>query len=291
VIIPSYNSEILIGQCLERILNQTYPHECYEVLVVDNAATDNSAEIIKRFPVEYLYEAKPGPAAARNKGIREAKGDYLLFIDTDCLAERGLIEQHILTHLSFQKSDPLVKVVGGGIDGINRNYWAWCDHFCSWYLNHPKLAPRFEARHLPTANLSIERKILEKAGFFDEKMRFGEDSVFCKQVREHGYKLFFEPKARLSHINRTSFKYFMAHAREWARIGAYTPQETPHNQPIKIKSPVFEIIYSAYYFVYRFWELAYSWIASGELRFFLCLPGIILNKLYFGFWLLKSRYS
>ncbi len=289
VIIPSYNSEAFITQCLERILEQTYPRERYEVLVVDNAATDHSAEIIKSFPVKYLYEAQPGPAAARNAGIRAAKGDYLLFIDADCLAEQALIEEHVQTHLLMQKTEPLVKAVGGGIDGINRNYWAWCDHFCSWYLNHPKLPPRFEARHLPTANLSIEKSILEVTGLFDEKMRFGEDSVFCKELREHGYKLYFQPQARLAHLNRTSFRYFMAHAREWARIGAHTPQETIGKQPRQIKNPWLALLYSGYYFAYRFGELAYSWLLSGEWRFLLCLPGIILNKLYFGFSMLKSR--
>ncbi|NLN66441.1 MAG: glycosyltransferase [Clostridiaceae bacterium] len=290
VVIPSYNSKAYIFQCLECIFNQSYPRELYEVIVVDNASTDDSPSIIKSFPVQYLYEPKKGPSAARNTGIRHARGKYFLFIDTDCLAGKDLIKTHIEAHLSFMKKNPAVKIVGGGIDGLNKNYWAMCDNFCSWYLNHPRLEPRIENRHLPTANLSVDRCVFEKTGLFNEELRFGEDSMFCRQARENGYLIYFEPKAVVRHINRTSFKHFMSHAKEWSEVGKYSELETIDNKPVKINSPVLVVLYNIYYFFFRFVQLSYAWLSKGKLSFVLCLPGVLLNKIYFGFHMVKARY-
>lgn len=295
VIIPSYNSEDMIYQCLVRILDQSYPKDRYEVIVVDNASTDNSPGIIKTFPVKYVHEPRKGPSAARNTGIRQAEGEYLLFIDSDCVAEKNLIENHIQAHNEWREKDPAVKVVGGGIRGINKNYWAMCDDFCSWYHNHPELAPRLEDHHLPTANLSVDRRIFEKVGFFDETLRYGEDLIFCRNVIQNGYKIFFDPKAVLYHINRTSFGYFMKHAREWAQIGKYTEPENHKNKVIAIKIPVLVIFYNiiCYFsqFLKTFFELVVSWLPKGGFALVLCLPVIFINRVYFGYHVIKSRGS
>lgn len=295
VIIPSYNSEALISQCLEKILDQSYPQDHYEVIVVDNASTDKSPAIIKTFPVKYLHESRKGPSAARNAGIRQARGEYLLFIDSDCIAEKNLIRNHILAHLKWREKDPAVRVVGGGIRGINKNYWALCDNFCSWYQNHPDLEPRIEARHLPTANLSVDRRILEKVGCFDEALRYGEDLMFCQKVIESGYKIFFEPQAFLYHVNRTSFKHFMKHAREWAQIGKYTEPESHKNKTAAINESVWLTISKVLYYIKQFFtiffELAGSWLPSGGFAFIFCLPVIFINRVYFGYHVIKSRSS
>ena len=292
VIIPSYNSKDYIAQCLEKILDQSYPRDRYEVIVVDNGSTDNSPAIIQTYPVKFLTESRKGPSAARNTGIRHAAGEYILFIDTDCMAGKDLIQRHMDAQAYYRKQDPAVRVVGGGIAGINRNFWALCDNYCSWYMNHPKLKPRIEERqHLPTANLSVERTVFETTGLFDENMRFGEDSMFCKMVKQKGYKLYFEPKAVAGHINRTSFQGLMRHAKEWAEIGKYTGPETPQSKTLNLKNPLVLAIYNLYYFGYRFGEIAWSWLSVGDLGFLVCFPVVFVNKLYFGFHMAKSRYA
>lgn len=295
VIIPSFNSEDMISQCLEKILDQSYPKERYEVIVVDNASTDNSPAIIKTFPVKYLYEPQKGPSAARNAGISQAKGEYLLFIDSDCLAEKDLIENHILAHIRWKEKDPAVKVVGGGIRGINKNYWAMCDNFCSWYQNHPGLAPRLEDGHLPTANLSVDRGIFKEAGFFDETLLYGEDLMFCRKVIQRGYKIFFEPKAVIAHINRTSFRNFMKHAKEWAQIGKYTEPDNHKKMYLTIKNPALMVLYKTFYYFRQFfiifYELIASWFPKDGFALVLCLPMIFINRVYFGYHIIKSRSS
>lgn len=290
VVIPSYNSRACISQCLNKILDQSYPKTRYEVIVVDNGSNDDSPDIIKTFPVKYLSESRQGPAAARNTGIREAQGDYILLIDSDCMAEKDLIRFHVEAHLQFRDIDGTIKVVGGSIGGINKNYWAMCDDFCSWYLNHPKLKPRLEDSYLPTANLSVARAVFEKTGGFDEALRFGEDYMFCQKVTKSGYRIYFEPRAVLYHINRASFKHFMQHAREWAQFAKFTQPQTVSNETITLKNPLLVIFCSTYYFLLRFLQLCHSWLSAKRFTFWLCFPGIVANRLYFGFHILKSRY-
>ncbi|MEO0119589.1 MAG: glycosyltransferase family A protein, partial [candidate division WOR-3 bacterium] len=67
-IVPAYNAEKTIGKCIESILAQNIEKE---VIIVDNGSTDNTANIIKKYPVKYILETKKSPAAARNRGLKE----------------------------------------------------------------------------------------------------------------------------------------------------------------------------------------------------------------------------
>ena len=89
VIVPVYNQEKYIAQCINSLLNQDYPPEKQEIIVVDNNSEDNTPQILKVYRekgVKILEESKRGPAATRNKGIKESKGEIIAFIDADCEA-------------------------------------------------------------------------------------------------------------------------------------------------------------------------------------------------------------
>jgi glycosyltransferase involved in cell wall biosynthesis/peptidoglycan/xylan/chitin deacetylase (PgdA/CDA1 family)/SAM-dependent methyltransferase len=82
VIIPSYNHAHFLTEAIESILSQTYSH--YEIVVVDDGSTDNTAEVAGRYPgVRCVRQDNRGLAAARNTGIRKSSGDYLVFLDAD----------------------------------------------------------------------------------------------------------------------------------------------------------------------------------------------------------------
>jgi glycosyltransferase involved in cell wall biosynthesis/peptidoglycan/xylan/chitin deacetylase (PgdA/CDA1 family)/SAM-dependent methyltransferase len=94
VIIPSYNHAHFLTEAIESVLAQTYSH--YEIVVVDDGSTDNTAEVAGRYPgVRCVRQDNHGLAAARNTGIRKSSGDYLVFLDADdrllpCALEVGL---------------------------------------------------------------------------------------------------------------------------------------------------------------------------------------------------------
>ena len=95
VIVPVYNGAGTIDQTIESLLKQTYPHPRYEILVVNNASTDNTKDIVESFllgsggRVRCVYEEKKGISYARNSGIEQAQGEIIAFTDDDCVVDNG----------------------------------------------------------------------------------------------------------------------------------------------------------------------------------------------------------
>ncbi|MFP6582216.1 MAG: glycosyltransferase family A protein, partial [Candidatus Hydrogenedentota bacterium] len=91
IIIPAYNAEATLAECLEACLAQTYSVE--EVIVIDDGSTDNTATIAREYDVTYVPQDNAGPAVARNHGARVASGDVIALTDSDCIPEPNWIEQ------------------------------------------------------------------------------------------------------------------------------------------------------------------------------------------------------
>ena len=97
IIIPVYNVEKYISQCLDSVLEQDIPYSEYEVIVVNDGSSDNSAAIVaeyeKKYPnIIYINKDNGGPSSARNAGIKVAKGDYIWFIDSDDWIEKNCLK-------------------------------------------------------------------------------------------------------------------------------------------------------------------------------------------------------
>jgi len=96
IIVPVYNTEAYLARCLESILNQTY--DDYEIIVVNDGSTDNSKDIINEYKEKYpnkivcVDKKNGGLSSARNKGVKKAKGDYILFLDSDDSIQSGLLK-------------------------------------------------------------------------------------------------------------------------------------------------------------------------------------------------------
>ncbi len=83
IIIPNYNKGTYVKDCLESIFNQDIEKHKYEVIVVDDGSTDNSPEIIKQFPVKLMHTNRKRAGGARNLGLDNASGEYIVFVDSD----------------------------------------------------------------------------------------------------------------------------------------------------------------------------------------------------------------
>lgn len=84
VIVPVYNAEGMVGDCIESLLNQDYPKDRYEIIIVDNDSTDGTAEVIRRYPVKYMMEREMHTCfAAEDTGARASRGELLAFCDSD----------------------------------------------------------------------------------------------------------------------------------------------------------------------------------------------------------------
>ena len=96
VVVPAYNAESSIALCLEALMQQDYPGNLFEIIVVDDGSADATAHIVQGFPVRYVYQKNAGPAAARNHGAQKAAGEILLFTDADCVPDPDWVEEMVL---------------------------------------------------------------------------------------------------------------------------------------------------------------------------------------------------
>src|ERR1039457_5929793 len=95
VIMPTYNRGYVVGEAIESILNQTYDN--IEVVVVDDGSTDNTQEKLKEYGdrIRVVYQRNSGPAAARNRGIRAARGEIIAFLDSDDVWLPTILERQV----------------------------------------------------------------------------------------------------------------------------------------------------------------------------------------------------
>jgi glycosyltransferase involved in cell wall biosynthesis len=91
IIIPVYNVEKYIGKCLDSVMNQSFKN--YEIIVVNDGTKDNSMDIVKNYPVKIITQKNQGLSEARNIGVRKAKGDYIIFLDSDDYIEKDLLKK------------------------------------------------------------------------------------------------------------------------------------------------------------------------------------------------------
>lgn len=199
VVVAVYNSERTIAQVLQSILTQDYPHPI-EVVVVDDGSTDSTATIIKTFPrVKYFYQENQGPAVARNQGARLASGDFIFFIDSDCVAKSDWIQRNIVHFF-----DPSVAVVSGSYDIMNsENLLARVIH-AEIIFRHRFLMPKYP-KVFGSYNFSIRKKVFDQVGGFNVGYRYpsGEDNDLSYKVIHSGHKIFFALDSLVGHYHTT----------------------------------------------------------------------------------------
>lgn len=204
IIVPVYNGENTINECLESLLSLNYPSNCYDIIVVENGSTDRTTEIVQQYPVNLLHSAQRGPAAARNVGINASNSEIVVFTDADCIADRDW-----LIELVKEYDDPDVGGVGGCIEAYprqNRNPVELFSDNNSPLINYVSGDNEY-LPHLYTANASYRRKLVNQVGGFDPALFSAEDVDLAWRVQlETGYKISYAPKAVIFHQHRTTLK-------------------------------------------------------------------------------------
>lgn len=215
VIIPSYNSENTIEKCLKSLLNQSYCDN-YEIIVVDSSV-DKTPEIVSEgYPrVKLIHlDKKADPGTARNIGIREAKGDLIAFIDSDCVAAPDWLEKIESAH------DSPYSIVGGVVNNGNRkdDLVAWAGYIAEFREFLPA-QPKQEVNHIPTCNISYKRHIFREFGLFQGEYYPQEDLVYNYNLCEHGERILLDPRIQIYHHHRSGLKDFLSHQK---KIGTIT---------------------------------------------------------------------
>lgn len=204
IIIPVYNGEKTIGECLNSLMNLDYPKHNYEVIVVDNNSQDKTKQITKQFPFIYLLEKKQGAAAARNSGAKIAKGEILAFIDADVCVNSDWLSQ--ITE-AFTKY-PQIDGIQGYSSGINGNIWAEFFQRFYEYKYYPLIEKQENCvKNIDTKNFSILKdKFFSVEGFNEEYTR-AEDTDLGFRLFIRGYNIKYVPRVRVKHINPIDLWY------------------------------------------------------------------------------------
>ncbi|CCQ49644.1 glycosyltransferase family 2 protein [Crocosphaera watsonii WH 8501] len=197
VVIPTYNRKPILEKCLKALEKQQLNDDIisnYEIVLVDDGSTDGTLEWLqenkKNFPhVCAFSQDHLGPAAARNLGVTKAKGDIIIFIDSDLVVTETFLQCHANALVKGEKklgSDRLF-TYGAVINTCN--------------FDHPTSEPYkitdFSAAYFATGNVAIARKWLEKAGLFDTGFQlYGwEDLELGVRLKELGLTLIKCPEA------------------------------------------------------------------------------------------------
>ncbi len=201
--VPVYNGAQTIEACVRSLLEQDYPPELREILIVENGSTDGTAEIAAQLPVRLLRSTLRGPAPARNVGWRASTAEIIAFTDADCLPERGWLRS-----LAAAYVDEAVAGVGGPIVAYAHPSRSVVEQFAEMHspLNSYSEGSRVYLPDLYTANASYRRAALERVGGFDQRLVTGDDVDLAWRVQLcTGCRLHWAPGAVVQHHHRSTY--------------------------------------------------------------------------------------
>lgn len=213
IIICTYNREQYIYECLSRLADNT-AQEGWEIILVNNNSTDNTAIECERFvsdyhPTNYHYfmESQQGLSFARNRGITEAHGEWLVFLDDDAMVGKDYIA-NLQAHLS---AHPETGAFGGMIEpffegGEPKWYSKWSMGFVS-AIDLGNEVHVFPGNKYPIgANMGIKREVLKNVGTFNTELGrtgnnllAGEEKDLFNRIRNAGYPILYFPNIAVKH--------------------------------------------------------------------------------------------
>jgi mycofactocin glycosyltransferase len=179
IVIPVYNRSHDLYCCLESLKTLDYPQSKLQVIVVDDASTDNSASVAREFNAKVIAQPyNQGQSAARNRGVKEASGEIVAFIDSDCIADPQWLKD-LLPYFQDQR----FVLVGGFVDSYYQNSMLDRYESVKSALNMGKEkvvgVGNNAVFYVPTCNVLIRKDVYLKNGGLDESMRVGEDVDFA----------------------------------------------------------------------------------------------------------------
>jgi glycosyltransferase involved in cell wall biosynthesis len=202
VIIPLFNSAKYVQQCMDALLDQDYPADRYEIIGVENNSTDSTPELVAGYPrVRLIREPKAGAYAARNSGIRAAKGEIIAFTDADCVPQRDWIS----CIAAGMRAAGWEILLGKRDCAAPSSHLRLLSDYDSTLAAHLFSSDMKESYFGYTNNMAVRASLFEKQGTFLEITR-GADTVFIRRmVEEYGPGVVhFEPRMRVRHLEIVS---------------------------------------------------------------------------------------
>lgn len=219
-VIPVYNRPQEILELLDSMTKMTFPRE-YEVVIVEDGSKETSESIVQQFSdrlnISYYYKDNSGPGPSRNYGMRRAKGDYFIILDSDCL-----LPSHYLTEVDAFLSKTYYDCFGGADAALKSftpiqkaiNYTMTSLLTTGGIRGNKKQVGRFEPRSF---NMGISKKAFEETQGFD-RIHPGEDPDLSARIRKAGMETAFIPNAAVYHKRRISWRNFYKQVNKFGKV-------------------------------------------------------------------------
>lgn len=209
IIVPVYNGERNIKNCIQSLLSLNYPSSSIEIIVVDNNSKDNTYRIIQEYPVIFMKEERiQSSYAARNTAIKRSTGDIIAFTDSDCIADKDWILKAV-----EQFKDENVGCIAGRIEGYSPS------NYIEEYLVRTGCLSQGSTRFLPyaqTANAVYRREVFDAIGLFEENWISGGDADLTWRMLLHtSYKLAHCHDSLIYHVHRSTLKGLFKQRMTW----------------------------------------------------------------------------
>jgi glycosyltransferase involved in cell wall biosynthesis len=204
VIIPVHNEAKTLGRCLGALAAQTGAPDDLDIIVVDDASRDGTAEVAQAYGVRVVaLPVQQGPAVARNAGAAEARGEVLLFIDADCEAAPDWCQEMLR---------PLAAAdIGGAYGAYRSRQTGWVARLAQaeFEERYARLARRESIDFFATHAAAIRRTAFLQMGGFRSDLRGNEDVELAFRLSQGGYRLAFAPRAVVYHEHPTALRSYL----------------------------------------------------------------------------------
>jgi GT2 family glycosyltransferase len=200
VVIPTRNRPQAIENCLDALAAQTLPPGSFEVLVVDDGSEPalalDPARWTSKFELKLIRQNNTGPGGARNRGVAEARGEFLAFTDDDCLPTPTWLEKLV----AALRANPQAMIGGSTFNGLKNDLFAETSQLIlEMVYEHFNRDPA-NAYFFASNNMAMRRDNFLEIGSFDPSFRVAsEDREFCDRWRMRGRSLVWERDALIEH--------------------------------------------------------------------------------------------
>jgi GT2 family glycosyltransferase len=231
IIIVTWNTASITLKCVQTIhkyLNGLIP---YEIIIVDNNSSDNTQDVLKKEKIKYIKNsANFGFAKANNIGVKQSKGDYLLFLNSDM----ELIDDSLIKMLNFFKKDETIGIIGPQFLNIDKTPQAsvfppqtilnafkefWLGQKNAYSKYNPPTDKISQVYAISGGALLIRKTLFNKIGAWNEKYHFYfEDLDMSRTINKLGYKVIFYPFCKVIHRHGASGKKLADPQNQWRRL-------------------------------------------------------------------------
>lgn len=219
VVMPTYNRLPVLKRVIDALVQQTHPFDRFEVVIVSDGSTDGTNEYLREvetpFRVRPVFQQNAGPAAARNRGVSEAAGEMILFLDDDVVPVTTFIAEHLAAHRATRQAtdqphpNEEVVIIGPMLSPADFALTPWI----KWM--HGRLSEQYQAmaagewetspRQFYTGNASLSRRLFLDHQGFDVSLLRAEDVELAFRLADNGVKFHFCQRAVGYHYEQRTF--------------------------------------------------------------------------------------